>query len=130
MFRTLWADFFSEWSKKLTKILPRIFKQCCRPFNMLTVHKFSDTQVFRHLSCPCFSSLKFQKEIIYEGHLFFSNDSKFFFFSNDSKFFVGSWNSAKNSENIFWFWDNIIWIVCVRHSVILRDNTFHRVSIC
>ena len=52
-----WTDFLSEWSKNLTKILPRIFEQCSEPFNMLSVHKCYDTGLFRHLSNPAFCSL-------------------------------------------------------------------------
>ena len=35
------ADFLSKWSRNMTKILPCRFKQSCRPFNMLTIHKCS-----------------------------------------------------------------------------------------
>ena len=66
----------------------------------------------------------FQSIISERNHLWGSS-----FLKNYSKFFVDSWNDAKNSENNFWFWDNCIWIGCVRHSVLLRGNTCHRVSI-
>ena len=56
--------------------------------------------------------------------------SVIFFFSRHCKFFVDSWNSAKNSENIFLIWGHCIWIVCVRHLLLVRKNTFHRVWIC
>ena len=36
----------------------------------------------------------------------------------------------KNLETIFWFSDNSIWIGSGKHSLLLRENTFHRVSIC
>ena len=52
------------------------------------------------------------------------------FFSKYSKFYVDSGNADKNCENIFWFGDNIIWIGCVKHSLLLRENTCHWVSIC
>ena len=52
-----------------------------------------------------------------------------FFFSKYSKFYVDSRNGAKNSENIF-FWNNSIRIGCVRHLLLLRENTCHRVSVC
>ena len=38
---------------------------------MLTVHKCSDTGLFRHLSNPASCSLEFQKQITFEAHLFF-----------------------------------------------------------
>ena len=38
---------------------------------MLTIHKFSDTGIFRHLSIPAFSRVEVQQKIGYEGHIFF-----------------------------------------------------------
>ena len=55
--KTFLADFLSEWSKNMTKILPCRFKQSFRPVSILTVHKCSDTELFRHLGNPAFSSL-------------------------------------------------------------------------
>ena len=55
--RIFWAEFLSEWSKNMTKILPCRFKQSFGLFNMLTIYKFSDTRLFRHLSHPAFCSL-------------------------------------------------------------------------
>ena len=48
------ADLISEWSKNMKKILRCRFMQCFGPFNTLTVHKFSDTRLFGHLSNPFF----------------------------------------------------------------------------
>ena len=53
----------------MTKKLLSRFKKCLGPFNMLTVHKCSDTELFRHLSNPAFCNLKFQKQITCEDHL-------------------------------------------------------------
>ena len=36
----------------------------------------------------------------------------------------------KNLRKPFWFWDNCIWIGCVKHWLLLRENTCHRESIC
>ena len=52
------------------------------------------------------------------------------FFLEYCKLYVDSVNAAKNWENIFWFWDNCIWIGGVRHSLLVRKNTFHLVLIC
>ena len=71
--RVFLVDFFSEWSKNMRKILPCRFKESFGPFNMLTVHKCSDTGLFRHLSNPAFCSLQFEKEITSEAHLFFQS---------------------------------------------------------
>ena len=37
---------------------------------MLTVHKCSDTGLFRHLSSPTFCCLKFQKQVTSEAYLY------------------------------------------------------------
>ena len=42
------------------------------------------------------------------------------FFSEYSKLYADYDNAEKDGENIFWFWDNCIWIGCVRHSLLLR----------
>ena len=39
------------------------------------------------------------------------------FFSKYFESYVDSGNAEKTSENIFWFWDNCIWIGCVKHSI-------------
>ena len=51
------ADFVSEWSKNLAKILQWRFMQCFGRFNILIVHKCSDKRLFRHLSNIAFWSL-------------------------------------------------------------------------
>ena len=55
----------------MRKILLCRLKGPLRPYNMLTVHKCSDTGLFRDLHNPAFCSLEFEKEIISETHLFF-----------------------------------------------------------
>ena len=51
------VDFLAEWSKNITKKVPCRFKQSFGPFNMLPVHKCSDTRLLRDLSFPAFCSL-------------------------------------------------------------------------
>ena len=46
--RVFETDVLSELSKNMAKLLPCRF-QCFVPFNILTVHKCSDTGLFRHL---------------------------------------------------------------------------------
>ena len=104
----------------MTKILPCRFMQCFVHYNVLTVHKCSNTWVFRHLSNPAFCSLYFQKKITSEAHLFWRY----------SKLYVEIGNVVKSSENIFWFGNNCIGIGCAKHSLLLRENTCHPVSIC
>ena len=54
--RNFRADFLSNWWRNMTKILPCRFKQSFGHFNELTVHKCCETELFRHLSNPSFSS--------------------------------------------------------------------------
>ena len=77
--------------------------------------------LFGHLSNCAFCSLYFLKQITSEAHLFFL---KYF------KFYIDCGNPEKNSENIFWFWDNCIWIGFVKNYLFLGENTCHWVSIC
>ena len=52
------------------------------------------------------------------------------FFPKYPNFYVAFGNAKKNSENIFQFLDNCIWIGCVKHFLLLRENTFYLVAIC
>ena len=52
--------------------------QCFGPFNMLTVHKCSDTRLFGYLSHPAFCSLLFQEKNNLQGSSFVSKYSKFY----------------------------------------------------
>ena len=94
----------------MTKKVSRRFKQSFGPFNMLTVHKCSDTRPFRHLSNPAFFSLKFQKEIISEAHVFFL---KYF------EFYVDSGNTAKNTQNTFFHFE------IIGFELVALDSRFH-----
>ena len=62
----------------MTKILQWRFKQFFGHFNVLTVHKCSDTGLFGRLSKPALCSLKFQKQITSKAHLFFRSIENFF----------------------------------------------------
>ena len=68
-----WADFFSQRSKNMTKILLCRLKQSRAPFNMLTLHRCSETQLFRKLSNTTFCTLWFQKEMASDPHLLFQS---------------------------------------------------------
>ena len=66
-FRYYWnrvfrADFPSECSNNMTKILPCTFMHCFGTFNMFTVHMCADIGLFGHLSNPVFCSLQFEKK--------------------------------------------------------------------
>ena len=66
IFRT---HVLSHWSKSMAKQLSCRYDQCFGPFNMLTVHKCSDTRLFRHLSNHAFRSLQFCKYISCEARV-------------------------------------------------------------
>ena len=68
--------------------------QCFGHFNMLTVHKCSDTRLFAEFKAPCFL------QSIVSGRNNFRGSP---FSLKYSKFYVGSENAEKNSENIFCF---------------------------
>ena len=34
----------------------------------------------------------------------------------------------KIEQSFFWFWDKSIWIGFIKHSLLLRENTYHWVS--
>ena len=119
--RVFQADFPSECSKNMTKILPCTFMHCFGTFNMFTVHMCADIGLFGHLSNPVFCSLQFEKK----KNLWVSS-----IFSKCYIFYVDSENPEKNWENICWFWDSSIWIGSVKQSLLLREDTCHRVSIC
>ena len=48
--------FHSFWSITILKVLLCRFKQCLKPFNMLSVEKSSETSIFRHLPNHVFPS--------------------------------------------------------------------------
>ena len=100
------------WSKNITKILPCRFKHSFGPFNMLTVHKWSETELYTHLS-----NLALQSLISERNNLLGSS-----FVSKYFKFYIESWKAEKNSKNIFWFGDNCIWIDTIKHSLLLREE--------
>ena len=51
-------------------------------------------------------------------------------FSKVFKILLIFWKWRKNWKIVFRFQDNCIWISGVKHSLLLRENTFNRVSIC
>ena len=52
------------------------------------------------------------------------------FFWKDSKFYLYCGSAEKNGEKFFWVVDYCIWIGCVKRSILLREYTCYRVSIC
>ena len=89
-------------------------------FNMLSVHKCSDRGIFGYISISAFCSLYFHKEGTSEAHVFF-----FKVFQILCRF--PKWSKKFRK---YFFWNNSIRIGCVRHLLLLRENTCHRVSVC
>ena len=89
------------------------FQQCLGQFTMLLSETSSETGVFRHLSNHVFRVYISEIQNLW-GSSFFSKCLKF---NLDFK------NSEKNSENIFCFWDNIIWVGIFNFSL-LRTGYF------
>ena len=103
----------------MTKLLPSTFQQCFGHFNMLTVHKCSDTGLFRHLNNHVFCSLAFRKEFSHEVRPFLIKCSKL-----DVDVRIGE----KKKKNILCFGDNCIRIGSVKYLLLWRENTCHHES--
>ena len=98
----------------LIKVLRCRFQHCLDTFTMLLVEGFSQTGLFRHLSDhdSGVRNIGYTKSV-----------RVVFFFWQYLKLIADFKNLAKNSENIFCFWDNCIWIGIVKLSL-LRTGYF------
>ena len=76
------------------------FQQCLGQFTMLLSETSSETGVFRHLSNHVFRVYISEIQNLWGSS----------FFSKCLKFIVDFENAAKNSEKVFCFLDNCIWI--------------------
>ena len=86
----------------MIKVHPWRFHKSLQHFNLMNVRGCSETPCFRELSNQVFHSLYFRKYISYEYLLFV--------FSKSLVFYINSRIGTKNSENVFGFLDNGIWI--------------------
>ena len=55
--------------------------------------------------------------------------SAIFFFSICSKFNLDFKNAKKNSEKFFCFWDNCIWVGCLKHSLLKTEDMPRAVNV-
>ena len=94
----------------LIKLLQCRFQWCLCTFTMLLVKGFSQTGLFRHLSHYVFRVRNFK----------ITKAMRAFILSKCLKFHLDFKNEAKISVNIFSFWDNCIWIVIVKLSLLRR----------
>ena len=104
----------------MVKVLSSRLQQCLGSFTMLLVERSSETGRFTHLSNHVFERPQFRKYIGYEGHLFFWKCTK----SN-----VDLGNAEKNSEKVFRFWDNWMWIGSLKFSLLRREYLSSAVNV-
>ena len=100
-----------QWSMNLIKMLWWRFVKCLGTFTILLVEWLSETGLFRRLSFHVFGVRN-------------SGNTKsmrvIFFFWKYSKFIVYFKYGAKNSEKLFCFWYNCIWIGIVKLCLLTR----------
>ena len=106
-----------QWPMKMITVLWCRFQQCLGTFIMLLLEGSSETGIFRHLSDYVFAVRNFENTI----------SMKVIFFFKISKFNLDFGNGAGNSEKVFSFWDNCIWIGIVKLSL-LRAGYFSLVA--
>ena len=97
----------------MLKVALSRYEEAFSPFPTFVVEGSPKTGFYRHLSNPFFRRRYIGEYIGHEGHLFFWKYSKF---NVDFK------KAAKNSEKVFSFWDNSIWIGCVKLFLLRREN--------
>ena len=96
-----------------------IFQQCLGTFAMFLIEGTSEMGLVRHLSNHVLRVCNFgNTKVVRVISSFFSKYSKF---NLDSK------NGEKNSEKVFRFWDNCIWIGIVKFSL-LRTGQFSSIT--
>ena len=93
-------------------MLPSRLQKCMVPFTILVLEGSTETGLFKHLSNHFFQCPSFRKYIGYEGHLYFGKCSIFNAYFRDSE---------KSWEKEFCFWENSIWIGCVKLSLLRRE---------
>ena len=87
------------------------FQQCPAPFTMFLVKGSSETGLFRHLSN------RFSLSVFAKNHKL----SRSYYFLKCSKLELHVKNAVKISQKRFFFWDNSIWIGCVKFSLLRTE---------
>ena len=108
----------------MRKMLPCRIRQSFLPFNMQTFNMFNMLSVLTRDFLGIYITSLFS---VYNFRTI--SPRRGIFFWKYFKFYVDPWNSAKNWENFFLFGNSCISLGCVKHLLLLRENTFHRVSI-
>ena len=102
-----------QWSMNMINVLWCKFQQCLGTFTMLLLEGMSEMGLFRYLSDHVSGVRNFGK----------SKSMRVIFFSKYLKFIPAFRIPGKNSEKMFCFWDNCIWISIVKLSL-LRTGYF------
>ena len=100
-----------QWSINMVNLPPRRFEQCFSAFAMLLVEGDSET-VFLDVYLTASLGLRNFRNTLAMRVIFVWKSLKF---NLDFK------NAEKNQEKVFWFWDNWIWIGCVKLSPLRRE---------
>ena len=100
-----------HWSINMVKVLSLRFQHCLEPFTILLFEMCSETRLFKHWSNP-FSRVRN-----------FGNISamRVIFFLKMLKVATSFETLRKKLENFFCFWDNHIWIDCLKLSPVRRE---------
>ena len=87
------------------------FQQCLDPFTMLLVERSSETGLFRHLS----------DHVLGVRNLKSTSALSVIFFKKYAKFILDFKNAESIREKLSSFWNNCIWIRCVKLSRFRRE---------
>ena len=96
----------------IVKVLLLRFERWFVLFTMLLFEVSSEMGLFTHWSNPIFQSPQFRKCVNNEVHLFLKNVQNLIYISKKKE---------KNSDKIHSFWDNCIWIGCLKLSLLRRE---------
>ena len=102
----------SQWLINMVKVLLFGLQQCFKSFVMLSVEGSSEKRPFKLLCCNTFRSAKSRKYISYEGHPFLWNLQNWIE--------VLKMQKKKKIRNVFFFWENCIWIGSAKLSLLSR----------
>ena len=103
----------SEWLINILKVLLFRLQECFDPFCLVVCLRVLWNTAFETFIQPYFSEPVFPEIHLLRGSSFFSKCLKF---NIDFK------NPTKNLKKVFCFWDNSIWIVCLKLSIVRRSR--------
>ena len=101
------SQLATQWSINMVKVVSFRFQQCLVPLTKLLLEGTSERGLLRHLY-----NHVFRKYISYDSHIFWK------MFKISSRF----QNCQKKFKKNFFFWDNCIWIGCLKLSLLRREN--------